>query len=138
MNFIDFTLSRTGKISYSYENFAIAKEFVFVKWCEIARIKNLTIPIDLSRSCKYSSLFAQSIFGGVIRGHYEHQYNFIDGRLVDLSHDSLDVGKMSNPYLHEKTYFDIPEIQTSLAKCSHRAEQWATEFMAFQKGDLVN
>jgi hypothetical protein len=131
MSFIDFTLPRIGKISYSYENFSLAKEFVFTKWCETARIRNLTIPIDLSRSCKYSSLFAQSIFGGVIRGHYEHQYNFIDGRLVDLSHDALDVGKMSNPYLHEKSYFDLPEIQTSLEKCSHRTEQWATEFMLF-------
>ena len=129
MEFFDFTASQTGKMLYSYANFAKAKIFIFDKWCEIARDQNLAAPLDLSRSCKYGSLFAQSVFGGGIRGHYEHQYNFIDGRLVDLSHDSLDVGKMSNPYLHEKSFFDIPETQTSLTRCSPRAQQWAAEFV---------
>ena len=131
---IDFTVSQTGKLSYSYARFARAKLFLFEKWCELATTQNLIRPTDLSSSCKYGSLFAQNIFGGSIRGHYEHQYNFIEGRLVDLSHDSLDVGRMSNPYLHEKTYFDIPETRISLARCSPRAAQWACEFMESQQG----
>jgi hypothetical protein len=72
----------------------------------------------------------QSVFGGAIRGHYEHQYNFIDGRLVDLSHDALDVGRMRNPYLHEPEYFSIPELQASLAACLPRAVSWADQFVA--------
>jgi hypothetical protein len=129
---IDFTLPQIGKLTYSSENFAKAKVFLFGKWCELASARNLIKPTDLSRSCKYGSLFAQRVFGGSIRGHYEHQYNFIDGRLVDLSHDSLDVGRMTNPYLHEILFFAIPEIQARLAKCSPRAEQWANDFLATQ------
>ncbi len=136
MPLIDFTSPQIGKISYTYECFGKAKIFFFGKWCEVASNRNLIRPTDLSSSCKYGSLFVQNVFGGSIRGHYEHQYNFIDGRLVDLSHDSLDVGRMSNPYLHEKSYFEIPEIQASLAQCSPRAEQWADEFIENQKIEL--
>lgn len=79
----------------------------------------------------------QNVFGGSIRGHYEHQYNYIDGRLVDLSHDSLDVGRMSNPYLHEKSYFDIPQTQRSLIQCSPRTNQWANEFIDNMNGSRL-
>ena len=71
----------------------------------------------------------QSVFGGGIRGYFEHQYNFIDGRLVDLSHDAADVGNMNNPYLHESEYFFVPELQVSLAQCLPRSEDWAEEFI---------
>jgi hypothetical protein len=72
------------------------------------------------------------VFGGAIRGHFEHQYNFIEGRLVDLSHDAEDVGQMSNPYLHEPEYFLMPEFQASLSRCVPRAERWAEEFLTGQ------
>jgi hypothetical protein len=71
----------------------------------------------------------QSVFGGAIRGHFEHQYNFIDGRLVDLSHDAIDVGNMSSPYLHEPEYFGVPEVQASLATCIPRSQRWANDFI---------
>jgi hypothetical protein len=35
------------------------------------------------------------VFGGSICGHYEHQYNVIGGRIVDLSHDAIDVGRIT-------------------------------------------
>lgn len=92
-------------------------------------MNSLSKPIDLSQSCKYGSLFIQQVFGGSIRGHYEHQYNLINGRLIDLSHDSLDVGKMNNPYLHEQEYFEIPELHASLTHCLPRAKKWADEFI---------
>lgn len=126
---IDFTLPKIARISYSYENFSKAKMFFFGKWCQVASSRKLIKPTDLSSACKYGSLFTQSIFGGAVRGNYEHQFNIVDGRRVDLSHDSLDVGRMSNPYLHEQSYFDIPETRASLTGCSSRAEEWATEFM---------
>ncbi|BCO29067.1 hypothetical protein MIZ03_3979 [Rhodoferax lithotrophicus] len=130
---INFTLPQIGKMPYSYENFAKAKIFLFDKWCEMAVVRQRVKPVDLSRSCKYGSLFVQNVFGGSIRGHYEHQYNFIEGRLVDLSHDALDVGRMRHPYLHEKLYFEIPEVQAALAQCAPRADQWASEFVAHHK-----
>jgi hypothetical protein len=75
---------------------------MFRKWCNQAKDRGLTAPIDLSGSCKYGSLFMNQVFGGKIFGHYKHQYNIISGRIVDLSHDAIDVGKFTNPYLHDR------------------------------------
>lgn len=134
----DYTLPAPGQLDYSYARFASAKLFLFERWCELALDRQTSTPTDLSSACKYGSLFAQSVFGGCIRGHYEHQYNFIGGRLVDLSHDSLDVGRMRNPYLHEAAYFQIPEVQTSLARCAPRATHWASEFLKHQTQHSCN
>jgi hypothetical protein len=125
----DWTVDREPQLDYSYEHFALAKAFVFRKWCEQAAERNAPPPIDLSGSCKYGSLFMNKIFGGSICGHYEHQYNVIKGRIVDLSHDAIDVGRITNPYLHEPDYFAIPEKRTSLNSCLPRVERWAVQFI---------
>jgi hypothetical protein len=124
--------SHPARLPYTYANFADAKVFLFEKWCQLAAERHLVRPADLSGACKYGSLFMQHVFGGAIRGHFEHQYNVIDGRLVDLSHDASDVGRMSNPYLHEPEYFDVPEFHAALAKCQPRANSWAVEFVLHQ------
>ncbi len=126
----DWTTQRTGALPYTSGHFAHAKVFLFGKWCERARLRRLTPPGDLSGACKYGSLFMQAVFGGGLRGHFEHQYNFIEGRIVDLSHDAIDVGRMRNPYLHEPLYFEIPEVQRSLAGCYPSSQAWAEEFLA--------
>ncbi|MGZ4978496.1 MAG: transcriptional regulator, partial [Methylobacter sp.] len=95
----DWTIDREARLAYSYERFAQAKVFVFRKWCEQAAERGALAPSDLSGSCKYGSLFMNQVFGGTICGHYEHQYNVIGGRIVDLSHDAIDVGRITNPYL---------------------------------------
>ncbi|UZR29823.1 transcriptional regulator [Methylococcus mesophilus] len=130
MNFTDWTSNRTGRLGYCYDGFASAKSCFFKQWIAFASERGIAMPNDLSGSCRYGSLFMQSVFGGSIRGHYQHQYNLIDGRLVDLSHDAKDVGGMANPYFHEPRYFEIPELQSSLAACTPRAERWANEFIA--------
>jgi hypothetical protein len=129
MPFVDWTSHREGRVAYNYGSFAAAKSWMFDQWTDFAAERGLARPVDLSGSCKYGSIFVQSVFGGSIRGHFEHQYNFLGGRLVDMSHDALDVGRMRNPYLHEPEYFNIPELQTSLATCVARAERWADEFV---------
>lgn len=129
MNHVDWTSPRCGRVTYTYAQFAAAKSWFFAKWSDWASDRGLGAPPDLSGSCKYASLYMQSIFGGAIRGHFEHQYNFIDGRLVDLSHDALDVGRMLRPYLHEPEYFSVPELQAALVSCQPRAERWAHEFI---------
>lgn len=127
---IDWTVTRKAQIAYSYERFAQAKIFVFRKWSEQAIARGLLPPVDLSGSCKYGSLFMCQIFGGVIHGHFEHQYNVIDGRIVDLSHDAIDVGRILSPYLHEPDFFTIPEKQASLNRCLPRVDGWVIEFLA--------
>jgi len=130
----DWTLNRKAQLAYSYERFAQAKVFVFRKWCEQAADRGAITPTDLSGSCKYGSLFMNQVFGGAIHGHYEHQYNLIGGRIVDLSHDAIDVGRISNPYLHEPDYFAIPEKQASLNGCLPRVEGWVVEFLVEIEG----
>jgi hypothetical protein len=126
---IDWTLDREARLAYSYEGFAQAKVFVFSKWCDQAAERRIAVPIDLSGSCKYGSLFMNQVFGGSICGHYQHQYNLIGGRIVDLSHDAIDVGKMTNPYLHEPDFFAIPEKRAALILCLPRVEGWVSEFL---------
>ena len=67
------------------------------------------------------------VFGGSIRGHYEHQYNLIGGRIVDLSHDAMDVGKIANPYLHEPDFFAIQEKRAQLNQCLPRVAGWVIQ-----------
>ncbi len=131
---IDLTANRQAQLAYSYERFAQAKVFVFRKWCEQAAERGALAPADLSGSCKYGSLFMSQIFGGIICGHYQHQYNIIGGRIVDLSHDALDVGGLRNPYLHEPEFFAIPEKQLSLNTCLPRVELWVIQFLEEIKG----
>lgn len=126
----DWTRKQEAQLNYSYEHFALAKVFVFKKWCEQAAERGIKTPTDLSGACKYGSLFMQLVFGGSIRGHYEHQYNLIGGRIVDLSHDALDVGRILNPYLHEADYFNIPEKRAALDLCLPRVRPWVRQFLA--------
>lgn len=130
MSFVDWTSPRPGRVIYTSARFATAKGWFTERWAGWASERGLDATADLSGACKYGSIFMQSVFGGSIRGHYEHQYNFIDGRIVDLSHDALDVGRMRHPYLHEPGYFEVPRLQASLSACRPRAERWATEFVA--------
>ena len=131
----DWTLDRQAQLAYSYARFGQAKVFVFRKWCELAAERQACPPGDLSGSCKYGSLFMNQVFGGSICGHYEHQYNMIQGRIVDLSHDALDVGKIINPYLHEPDYFAIPERQDALDDCLPRVACWVAQFLAEIAGE---
>lgn len=51
-----------------------AREFVLRKWRERAEERGLSMPDDLSGSCKFSSLFASRLFGLEMRGNEQHQF----------------------------------------------------------------
>lgn len=125
---------RTGLRIYDYQGFMQAKGFVYRMWCEFAIERKLARPDDLSGACKYGSQFMRQVFGGSIEGHYAHQYNRIDGRLIDLGHDAFDVGRMSNPYLHEADYFDVPEQRAAMLACLPRVTRWTEDFMRERGG----
>lgn len=120
--------AREALLVYRQADFVHAKAFVFRKWGELALERQMAPPDDLSGACKYGSLFVREVFGGVIEGHYAHQFNRVDGRLIDLSHDALDVGSMRHPYQHDADYFGIPEYHARLAGCMPRVGLWAAEF----------
>jgi len=110
------------------ENFTRAKAFVLQKWKERAIERGSKEPVDLSYSCKFGTLFMKKVFGGIVKGNYDHQYNVIDGKIIDLSHDSADVLKLADPYHHHKKFFGSKDHRDSMESCLPRVEQWVEEF----------
>lgn len=106
-----------------------ARRFVLMKWRERAEECGEALPVDLSRSCKYGSLFMQSVFGGVIAGNYQHQFNIIDECIVDLSDDAADVRALPAPYRLEPELFDTAEHMVSMRGCQQRVDAWAAAFL---------
>jgi hypothetical protein len=117
------------------ENVTKAHDFVFEKWKERARENRREEPLDLSFSCKFSSMFAQRIFGGEIQGNYDHQFLRLDnGEIVDLNKDAADVQAIvdddEDPYHHDDDFFGSPDHRDSMDSCQPRVDQWVDEFTA--------
>lgn len=128
--FINIVESAGKFLPATPENIALAKEFVMQKWRERAVERGLPEPADLTNSCKFSSLFAQKIFGGQIRGNENHQFvRSDDGQIIDLNIDAADVKKLGDlAHLHDRRWFGNRDHRDSMAFCEPRAEQWAAEF----------
>ncbi|WP_217808628.1 hypothetical protein [Derxia lacustris] len=119
-----------GRVALDDSGFLRAGAFVFDKWRERAAERGEPLPLDLSRSCKYGSLFMSLVYGGSIAGNYQHQYNIIDGRIVDLSHAAADVFAMRRPYAHEPELFDLDMHRRSMENIAPRVGSWVEEFLA--------
>jgi hypothetical protein len=107
---------------------AKASAFVFEKWKERAAERGEPTPTDLSNSCKFSSLFAQALFGGQIAGNYDHQYLDFNGKVIDLNVDAADVDALKNPYANDPKFLRHPDFKASLASCKPRVAKWVKEF----------
>lgn len=110
-----------GLIKPTSDNLRLAKEFLWQKWQERANELSLNSPADLSNACKFASLFAQRLFGGELRGNYDHQYVVRNGEIIDLT----DGTKLH----HDKHFWGNTEHQDSLASCVPRVEKWIQEFL---------
>lgn len=106
-----------------------ARRFVMMKWRERAEEHGEPPPDDLSRSCKYGSLFMQCVFGGIITGNYQHQFNVIDERIVDLSDNAADVRALVAPYRLEVELFQTTEHVASMQGCRGRVDAWVAAFL---------
>jgi hypothetical protein len=112
------------------ENIAAAKAFVMRKWTERAVELGRPVPSDLSNSCKFSSLFAQAIFGGRLEGHVDHQYvRLTDGSILDLNAEAADVKAMANPHRHDSRFWGNAEHADALRSCKPRVDRWIEEFL---------
>ena len=95
-----------------------AKEFLLQKWQERAVERGRTkVPSDLGGACKFASLFAREIFGGELRGNWDHQFVMVDGQRVDLTEGSPLDSEGRNPYRHDKRFWMNREHRDSLASC---------------------
>lgn len=111
------------------ENLQAAKAFLFQKWKERAAERYEKEPTDMSRSCKFVSQFGKKVFGGRIEGHWEHQYNVINGEVVDLNADAQDVKRLAKPYQHDPTFWGNREHKASMKSCLPRVNTWVEEFL---------
>lgn len=114
------------------ENLALAAEVALQCWRERSAERSAPPPADLSYSCKFCSLYAKALFGGSIRGNFDHQYNVIQGKRVDLSGASMDVSAIrsagANPYFHDSDFFGSGDHLESLLSCLPRVEKWLRTF----------
>jgi hypothetical protein len=112
------------------ETVALARDFVMRMWQERAAERGLEIPMDLSRSCKFSSLFAATVFGGTRKGNDNHEFLVLsDRRIIDLNADAEDVRSIPDPYRHDPVFWNNPDHRDSIASCKGRVSQWITRFV---------
>lgn len=137
---MDWTHPQPGQQNYAPAQWAHLQGFVFARWCDWAAERDAARPLDLSGACRYGSLFMHRLFGGSLRGNYQHQYNDIGGLHVDLGRDAADVRAMSDPWLHEPLYFDVPEQRAALQACLPRVDRWVQTYLSQsrQSGPVSN
>lgn len=147
------------------ENVAKAREFVLQKWIErfheryphLAQDPNHPeYPKDLSNSCKFTSLFAQVVFGGTLRGNEGHQYVELEnGEILDLNSEAKDVAEMralhqqtgktgwhsidgresegwhyhGDPHEHDSGFFGNSDHYDSMRSVLPRVTDWVREFL---------
>lgn len=116
-------------LSPTKHNIEVAKAFVLKKWKERASERGYKEPNDLSSSCKFSSLFAQKIFGGTIFGNENHQYvKLSNGIIIDLNIDAEDVKLLASPHSHDEEFWKNTEHKESMKSCIPRVNRWVEEF----------
>ncbi len=125
-------------IEATAENLALVRAFLLEKWKErhIERYgshkESLNwIPVDLSNSCKFTALFGSVVFGGDITGNYEHMFNVVNGKIVDINQEAKDVQLFAKPHKIDKKFLAFnEELYQSLKSCAPRVEGWINEFAA--------
>lgn len=113
--------STDGAVAYTPGNVAMAKAILKEGWSARAAERGLSAPADLSGACKFASLFVKLCFGGCIEGNELHQYNLIQGEMVDLTEQHEFDGLPADP-----CFFGNPDHLESLQSCLPRVERWVT------------
>jgi hypothetical protein len=135
-------------LEYTPENFLTAQAFVMNKWLERFNEKKQSweklggeygekSPLDLSGSCKFSSLFAASVFGGEVQGNEYHQYCVIDKLIIDLNKDAKDVNDLEDPYYHDDGFFGSRDHMASMKFCKERVNAWLKEFPSYLNPKVI-
>lgn len=113
------------------ENIETVRGFLLQKWQE-RHVKNggdpAALPTDLSDSCKFTALFGSVAFGADIAGNYDHVYNLLDGRIIDINAGAADVIALGNPYRHDERFIESDDFRDSVESCVRRVSGWIEEF----------
>lgn len=113
--------------------------FVLERWRERARETGLPGPVDLSGSCRFSSLFVQGLHGGRIRGNLHHFHVRTDGgRIIDLNAAAADVealrGGGRDPYSHHRSFVASRDVRDSFDTCRPRVDRWIALWRSLRAG----
>jgi hypothetical protein len=121
-----------GVFPLNDNNIQIAHDVALAGWRARAAERMQQRPEDLSSACKFSTLFVKALFGGMILGNEEHQYNVIDSQVFDLNKDANDVRNMTasgvDPYEHDPSFFGNEEHLDALLSCIPRVANWVEVF----------
>lgn len=84
------------------------------------------MPTDLSSACKFTSLFAQAVFGGALEGNEDHQFvRLPSGDILDLNTASQDVVELgSKAHQHDPAWWGNADHRKSMTSCQPRVEAW--------------
>lgn len=135
------TTAMKPKVALNAHTLNLARAFVFKQW--IARAIELghqPLPMDLTNSCKFSSLFAQRVFGGTIEANESHCFNRINGKVVDINEFAMDTISLDEPHECDEYFMEEPEFHESMTSCLPRVERWCDEFIiqALQQGHGIS
>lgn len=118
-----------GRADADEEAVEAARAFLLERWRERAAELGKPEPADLSGGCLMAALFVKAVFGGTIRGNYDHVHNVVGGRRVDLSEASADVAALADPYRHDPRFMREPDFHENLASWTYRMEPWIDAFL---------
>jgi len=91
-------------------------------------------PTTLEGACKFTSLFANRLFGGRMRGNEHHQYvELPNGKIID----PVPVPDMKDPQYHDDEFWMNPEHKQSLESCLPRVKGWVNEFMSMNESQIT-
>jgi len=105
-------------------NLTKARRFLLRKWQERAVERGLEKPETLHDACKFASLFAQWVFGGELRGNYDHQFVQLGKQIIDLAE-----AQGERPYRHDPKFWLNRQHRESLDSCRPRVARWVAEFL---------
>lgn len=142
-------LENADPLEYNSEHFLTAQAFVMNKWLERFNEKKQgweksiggeygeKPPQDLSGSCKFSSLFAATVFGGEVQGNEYHQYCVVGKHVIDLNKDAKDVKDLEDPYYHDDYFFGSKDHMESMKHCKDRVNAWLKEFPSYLNPKVI-
>lgn len=116
-----------GKYPLNRYTLRLANEVMDDLWSERNAERHLQ-SVDRSGSCKFASLLARSLFGGVLAGNQQHVYVMRQGRVLDLNHSQDDVVRLGDKaYLNDNSLSNR-DYRDSLDSCLPRVNRWIIEF----------
>jgi hypothetical protein len=127
------TASEARRTFVEDERVDALRAFVLDRWKARATEMRLAQPVDLSSSCKFGALLVHKLYGGEIRGGWNHVHcRLLDGTILDLSRWAADVDAIRNagidPYVNDRAFIRSRDFKRSLENCSRRVEAWAEEW----------